>query len=92
MIVKRVRIAGSFYVFGKLDCFAENFTTVLSDDKLGAIIRQTRKVIDSYRRKTEGIMSITEQIKQIKDDKNAIILAHYYVADEVQEVADYIGD
>ena len=74
------------------DCFTENFTTVLSDDKLGAIIRQMGKVIKSYRGKTEGIMSITEQIKQIKDDKNAIILAHYYVADEVQEVADYIGD
>lgn len=37
-------------------------------------------------------MSIAEQIKQIKEDKNAIILAHYYVADEVQEIADYIGD
>ncbi len=40
----------------------------------------------------EKIMSIAEQIKQIKEDKNAIILAHYYVADEVQEIADYIGD
>ena len=37
-------------------------------------------------------MSIKEQIKQLKEDKNAIILAHYYVADEVQEIADYIGD
>lgn len=37
-------------------------------------------------------MSIIEQIEQLKRDKNAIILAHYYVADEVQEIADYIGD
>lgn len=37
-------------------------------------------------------MSITEQIKQIKETKNAIILAHYYVSDEVQEIADFIGD
>lgn len=37
-------------------------------------------------------MSITEQIKQLKQEKNAIILAHYYVPDEVQEIADYIGD
>lgn len=37
-------------------------------------------------------MSIAEQIKQLKEDKNAIILAHYYVSDEVQEIADYIGD
>ena len=37
-------------------------------------------------------MSITEEIKQLKKEKNAVILAHYYVPDEVQEIADYIGD
>lgn len=37
-------------------------------------------------------MSIAEEIKQLKKEKNAIILAHYYVPDEVQEIADYIGD
>ena len=37
-------------------------------------------------------MSITEEIKHLKKEKNAVILAHYYVADEVQEIADYIGD
>lgn len=35
---------------------------------------------------------IAERIKQIKKEKNAVILAHYYVPDEVQEVADFIGD
>lgn len=40
----------------------------------------------------EKVMEITEQIKQLKKEKNAVILAHYYVPDEVQEVADYIGD
>jgi len=33
-----------------------------------------------------------EQINQMKKEKNAIILAHYYQNDEIQEVADYIGD
>lgn len=33
-----------------------------------------------------------EKIRQLKKEKNAVILAHYYVADEVQEIADYIGD
>lgn len=33
-----------------------------------------------------------EKIQQLKKEKNAIILAHYYVPDEVQAVADYIGD
>lgn len=35
---------------------------------------------------------IAEQIEQLKKEKNAVILAHYYVPDEVQAVADYIGD
>lgn len=35
---------------------------------------------------------ITEKIRQLKEEKNAVILAHYYVPDEVQEIADYIGD
>ena len=37
-------------------------------------------------------MSITEEIKRLKEEKEAVILAHYYVPDEVQEIADYIGD
>ena len=40
----------------------------------------------------EKVMGITEQIKQLKQEKNAVILAHYYVSAEVQEIADYIGD
>ena len=37
-------------------------------------------------------MTIEKQLSQLKKEKNAIILAHYYVQPEVQEVADYIGD
>ena len=37
-------------------------------------------------------MSITEEINHLKKEKNAVILAHYYVSDKVQEIADYIGD
>lgn len=35
---------------------------------------------------------LQNKIVQLKQEKNAVILAHYYVRDEVQEVADYVGD
>lgn len=37
-------------------------------------------------------MSITNDIMKLKKEKNAVILAHYYVDEDVQEVADYVGD
>ena len=33
-----------------------------------------------------------KQIEQLKKQKNAVILAHYYSPAEVQEIADYVGD
>ena len=40
----------------------------------------------------EEVIVIVEKIKKLKEEKKAVILAHYYVADEVQEIADYVGD
>lgn len=37
-------------------------------------------------------MDIAREIKRLKKEKNAAILAHYYVRPEVQEIADYVGD
>ncbi len=33
-----------------------------------------------------------EEIKRLKEEKDVIILAHYYVDGEVQEIADLVGD
>ena len=40
----------------------------------------------------EFMQSVIDEIKRLKKEKNAVILAHYYVNDEVQDIADYIGD
>lgn len=37
-------------------------------------------------------MGTVEQIKELKQKKNAIILAHYYEEGEIQDIADFVGD
>ena len=35
---------------------------------------------------------INDRIKQLKKEKNAVILAHYYVDGALQDIADHVGD
>lgn len=35
---------------------------------------------------------LSEEIKKLKKEKNAVILAHYYCNDDVQDVVDILGD
>lgn len=37
-------------------------------------------------------LEIRNRIQQLKKEKNAVILAHYYTRPEVQDIADYLGD
>ncbi|MCR4315273.1 MAG: quinolinate synthase NadA [Planctomycetes bacterium] len=33
-----------------------------------------------------------ERIEQLKREKNAVVLAHYYQEDDIQDIADFVGD
>ncbi len=37
-------------------------------------------------------LKLTEEIKRLKKEKNAVILSHYYVDGELQDIADFVGD
>lgn len=35
---------------------------------------------------------LRDEIKRLKKEKNALVMAHYYQREEIQEIADFIGD
>ena len=36
--------------------------------------------------------NVADKIRQLKEEKNAMIMAHYYQTSGLQDIADYVGD
>ena len=51
--------------------------------KIQALTKNTRN---------NNTKALSKKIKKLKQEKNAVILAHYYQKEAIQEVADYLGD
>jgi quinolinate synthase len=42
--------------------------------------------------KSKDSEKVISEIKSLKEEKNAIILAHYYQTGDIQDIADFVGD
>lgn len=42
--------------------------------------------------KIDPAIKLVDEIKRLKKEKNAVILSHFYVDGELQDIADYVGD
>lgn len=67
--------------------FTDKTIDLITVNKNGIVVRIKFKGESSVDKQ-----QLIDQIQEWKEKKNAVILAHYYVDDDVQAIADYVGD
>src|SRR6185503_1512968 len=50
------------------------------------------QMLEAVQRDIATISDLDEEIRRLKRERNAVLLAHYYQESEIQELADFIGD
>ena len=43
-------------------------------------------------REVEPFLDLPGEINRLRDERNAVILAHFYQDGEIQDIADFVGD
>ena len=56
------------------------------------IIKNNIKINGYFRENLDTDMDLAEEINSLRKKKNASIMAHYYQKDEIQDIADFVGD
>src|SRR5258706_11463717 len=48
--------------------------------------------LSDARRAEEDPLDVMDEIERLKTEKDAVLLAHFYVDGEIQDIADFTGD